>query len=105
MLEKLDELTAKGESFAFETTLSGLGYVQRIRKWKEQGYRIKIFFVGLSDVELSIERVAQRVSLGGHNIPTDVLRRSHARWEDRKGLSQAQEKKGRIGLFPPMRPL
>jgi predicted ABC-type ATPase len=33
----------KGESFAFETTLSGLHYLVRIRQWQEQGYHVSLF--------------------------------------------------------------
>ena len=86
MLEKLDELAARGESFAFETTLSGLGYVRRIQEWKKQGYRITLVFLRLQDPEQSVERVAQRVSLGGHNIPPEVARRRFG-----KGLANFYE--------------
>jgi len=75
MLGELDEISKAGESFAFETTLSGQHYLQRIQDWKDQGYIVKLWFITLSTPELAISRVAERVSQGGHHIPEDVIRR------------------------------
>ena len=77
MLNELDEYTKAGESFAFETTLSGTHYLQRIQEWKNLGYAIKLWFIGLSSPELAISRVAERVAQGGHNIPEQVIRRRY----------------------------
>ena len=75
MLNELDEYTESGESFAFETTLSGSHYLQRIQEWRNLGYVVKLWFIELSSPELAISRVAERVSQGGHNIPEEVVRR------------------------------
>lgn len=75
MLAEMDECAARGESFALETTLSGLMYVRRIRKWRETGYHISLFFLTLPSVDVALARVAQRVIQGGHNIPEAVVRR------------------------------
>ncbi len=75
MLEQIREHALKGESFAFETTLSGLVYARRIPRWREQGYRVKLFFLRLPTPEMAIGRVAQRVLEGGHDVPEAVLRR------------------------------
>ncbi|MCI0352080.1 MAG: zeta toxin, partial [Acidobacteriales bacterium] len=40
MLEALAELEKKGESFAFETTLSGVTYARRIPRWRAAGYHV-----------------------------------------------------------------
>jgi predicted ABC-type ATPase len=77
MLNELDEYTKAGESFAFETTLSGAHYLQRIQEWKNLGYIIKLWFIALSSPELAISRVAERVVQGGHNIPEEVIRRRY----------------------------
>ena len=37
MLEEIEQSACRGESFAFETTLSGLGYLRHIAKWRAQG--------------------------------------------------------------------
>ena len=77
MLNELDEYTKAGESFAFETTLSGTHYLQRIQEWKDLGYAIKLWFIALSSPELAISRVVERVAQGGHNIPEEVIRRRY----------------------------
>ena len=46
MLEQIREHVLKGESFAFETTLSGRVYARQIPLWREQGYRVKLFSCG-----------------------------------------------------------
>lgn len=65
----------RGESFAFETILSGLGYLRHIHQWRAQGYRISLYFLALPNEEVAISRVAKRVSQGGHNILEPVIRR------------------------------
>lgn len=75
MLDEIDEAVAHGESFAFETTLSGLGYRQRIRLWRRLGYHVSLFFLRLPDPEMAIARVASRVCQGGHDIPEKTIRR------------------------------
>ena len=75
MLEQIREHVRKGESFAFETTLSGLVYARRIPQWRERGYRVKLFFLRLPSPEVAIARVARRVLQGGHDVPETVIRR------------------------------
>jgi len=73
MLHEIDECTKSNESFSFETTLSGIHYLQRIQTWRNLGYTVKLWFISLSSPDLAISRVAERVAQGGHNIPTDVI--------------------------------
>ena len=75
MLRQIHEYARRGESFAFETTLSGLGYARWMPRWQTQGYRVKLFFLRLPTPETAIARVAQRVSEGGHDVPEPVVRR------------------------------
>jgi len=77
MLKEMDEYTQAGENFAFETTLSGVHYLQRIKKWLQLGYTVKLWFISLSSPELAVWRVAERVSQGGHHISEDVIRRRY----------------------------
>jgi predicted ABC-type ATPase len=69
------------KSFAFETTLSGLTYLNFIREAKSIGYNVTFFFVYLDNVELAKIRVSRRVAKGGHNIPVDTIDRRY-----KKGL-------------------
>ena len=75
MLQEIDDAVAHGESFAFETTLAGIGYRRHIRRWRALGYHVSLFFLSLPDVETAIARVSTRVRQGGHDIPENVIRR------------------------------
>ena len=76
LLRELDRFATSRADFAFESTLSGLGYVGRIRRWKAAGYRIEIVYLCLASPQLALRRIAARVSQGGHDVTrTDVLRR------------------------------
>ena len=87
VLNQIREHVRKGESFAFETTLSGRGYARHIPRWRERGYRVKLFFLWLPTPEMAIARVAQRVLEGGHNVPEAVLRRRfEAGWSNFEGI-------------------
>jgi len=75
MLKEIREHIRRGESFAFETTLSGTTYAHLIPQWKKHGYRVKLVYLQLPDVTMAIERVAVRTKQGGHSVPADVIRR------------------------------
>ncbi|MBN1114070.1 MAG: zeta toxin family protein [Oligoflexia bacterium] len=76
VLEQIDEFSKKGQDFAFETTLSGKTYLKLFKRLKDRGYKLHIFFLWVPHSQLSIARIKQRVSNGGHNIPNeDVIRR------------------------------
>lgn len=69
----------KAVSFNQETTLTGRSMINNILKAKKLGYKIIMNYVGLGSPELAIQRVAYRVSMGGHGIPEeDIKRRYHA---------------------------
>ncbi len=78
MLESMTELERRGESFAFETTLSGLVYARRVQLWRKAGYHVTLFFLSLPTPQMAIDRVAERVRQGGHNVPADIVRRRFA---------------------------
>ncbi|CAZ89433.1 conserved hypothetical protein [Thiomonas arsenitoxydans] len=75
MLEEIDLRVKNGKSFALETTLSGRGYAAQIPRWRALGYHAKLVFLSLPDAEMAVQRVAARVTQGGHAIPEAVIRR------------------------------
>jgi predicted ABC-type ATPase len=75
MLEIMAEHLARKESFAFETTLSGLSYARQIPKWRAEGYFVELVFLSLPSADAAVARVATRVRQGGHDIPEPVIRR------------------------------
>jgi predicted ABC-type ATPase len=79
MLKMIDDAVMRSDSFAFETTLSGITYAQKIKLWRELGYHVKLAFIELRSSEAAMRRVALRVSQGGHNIPeATIVRRFKA---------------------------
>jgi predicted ABC-type ATPase len=74
-IEQIRSLSAQHRDFGFETTLSGKTYVKLFLDLKKKGYRIHLFFLWLANANLAIERIAERVRLGGHHIPDAVVRR------------------------------
>jgi predicted ABC-type ATPase len=79
MLSRIDELVGRGESFAFETTLASRTFAPLLRDLMANGYVSHLVYVWLRDAETAIDRVANRVRLGGHHVPSDVIRRRYQR--------------------------
>ena len=77
MLKRIEELLAREESFSIETTLATRSYVNLVRRAHDKGYRVTLLFFWLNSPELAIQRVAERVSKGGHDIPEDIIRRRY----------------------------
>jgi len=91
MLEQIRLLASQGRDFGFETTLSGKSYLRLLTNLKAQGYRIHLYFLWIKNVDIAVERIADRVRRGGHSVPQDVVRRRF--------------KKGMLNLFRLYRPL
>jgi len=70
------ELVKQGESFVFETVFSDpLGAKMAfLKQAAEAGYTVVLCFVGISGPEISEERVAMRVTQGGHDVPGEKIR-------------------------------
>lgn len=82
-LMELDRLAKARLDFAFESTLSGLTYLGRLKRWKVAGYRIEIIYLRLASPQLALRRIAARVKQGGHDVPrADVLRRFDRGWKN-----------------------
>lgn len=81
-LERISECLAKNISFTQETTLAGHRTETTASKAKEQGYYVRLFYVGLNTPEECLARIENRVKRGGHDIPeNDVHRRFKGRWD------------------------
>ena len=76
MLQRMDDLIAAKKSFAFETTGASRVFAEKMKRAKQDGYRIGLVYLWLPSFDVAKERVRLRVSQGGHNIPdADVVRR------------------------------
>lgn len=79
MLERIEALSQAGVDFGFETTLAGRRWVPLLRRLRERGYRLHLFFLWIPGPELALTRIEQRVRAGGHFIPEEVVRRRFTR--------------------------
>ena len=77
MLSRIRELLSRSESFSIETTLATRSYFRLVEKSHRQGYEVTLLFFWLKSPEQAIERVAERVSKGGHSIPQDIIIRRY----------------------------
>jgi predicted ABC-type ATPase len=77
MLARLRELARQRVSFAFETTLASRTFVPWLRDLKADGYEVHLLFLWLPSADFAVERVAQRVRAGGHDVPADTIRRRY----------------------------
>lgn len=84
MLKRIDELLQKEESFSIETTLSTRSYFKLVETAHQKGYDVTLLYFWLKSPEQAIERVAERVSKGGHDIPNDTIFRRY--WAGLKNL-------------------
>ena len=76
LLKEIDRLAESGVDFAFESTLSGVSHLSRLKRWKAAGNRIEIIYLTLPSPEIALHRIAMRAQQGGHGIPKeDVVRR------------------------------
>ena len=82
-VERIENCLKIGVNFTQETTLSGVRTLKTILKARELNYFIRLYYVGVSSSAESINRIKNRVSKGGHDIPEkDVERRYNKRFED-----------------------
>lgn len=79
MLKRLHQLGESRADFAFESTLSSRSFVLFLKQLKKQGYSVAIYYFSLANAQLAVRRVKMRVAMGGHNVPTDVVKRRFLR--------------------------
>jgi predicted ABC-type ATPase len=79
MLRRIDELLVDHADFAIETTLATRSYVSLVRRAQAAGYKVTLLYIWLNSPDLALQRVSERVSKGGHNIPSNVVERRYYR--------------------------
>jgi predicted ABC-type ATPase len=79
MLNRLRELSAANQDFAFESTLSSRSFAPFLRSLKAQGYRVAIHYFSLPTATLAVRRVRLRVASGGHDVPVEDIKRRFGR--------------------------
>jgi predicted ABC-type ATPase len=67
------------ESFALETTLSGMSLRNSIARLHRASYFVRLAFLWVPSPEINVQRVRTRVRLGGHFVPDEDVRRRFGR--------------------------
>ncbi len=79
----IDDCISKGVCFTQETTLSGHKTSKTAKTALNNGYYVRLYYVGLNSLEESLKRIENRVSKGGHDIPkNNVIKRFDTRFSD-----------------------
>ena len=79
MLSRIHELMKVGVDFAFETTLATRSYVTLVKVAQDAGYKVTLLFIWIDSPATAMQRVAERVVKGGHDIPSEVIERRYYR--------------------------
>jgi predicted ABC-type ATPase len=67
-----------GRSFHLETTLPGASIIRHINLAKEHGFKVMLYFVGVDNVKVAMERVHLRMANGGHGVPDEFILKRYA---------------------------
>ena len=76
---RLQGCLAQRIDFTEESTLSGSFSRKMARAARDAGYTVRLYYVGLDTAEESIQRIANRVAHGGHDIASEDVQRRFAR--------------------------
>jgi predicted ABC-type ATPase len=79
MLRRMRELATAGADFALESTLSSRSLAPWIAGLKADNYVFHLIYLWLSSADLAVQRVAERVRQGGHDVPAATVRRRYSR--------------------------
>jgi predicted ABC-type ATPase len=73
---RLEGYLHRNQSVIIESTLSGLGLINRLKRFKAKGYSVHIIYVFLDSPLICKRRIQARVKKGGHDVPSaDIERR------------------------------
>lgn len=67
------------KSFSFETVMSHNSKIELMKKAKEKGYRVYLYYVSTEAPEININRVEIRKAQDGHNVPEKKIKERYKR--------------------------
>ncbi len=67
-MDLISSYISTGVSFHIETTLPGAAIIKQIKSAKSNNFKVVLYFVGVDDIQVAINRVHQRMANGGHGI-------------------------------------
>jgi predicted ABC-type ATPase len=69
----------QGADFAMETTLAGNRELALLRRVRAAGYKVTLVYIGVDSPDVLLGRIAQRITEGGHDVPTEDVDRRYIR--------------------------
>lgn len=73
------ELIASRKKCSFETVFSHPSKLDIMRRAREAGYKVYLYFIATNSPEINKDRVRTRVKLGGHDVPPDRIENRYYR--------------------------
>ncbi|MBO7110432.1 MAG: zeta toxin family protein [Bacteroidaceae bacterium] len=95
--EQRYECLSNGTDFVFETVFSSAEKMEFLRKAKDAGFFIRIFYVCTESPLININRIAQRYLNGGHEVP--ISKTISRYYSSLKNLSEAIKIADRVYLY------
>ena len=77
MLRRIRELARQHVDFAFETTLASRLFAPWLDRLRKERYEVHVVFLYLPSADVAVDRVKNRVQMGGHDVPEGVVRRRY----------------------------
>lgn len=91
------QLLAQKRTFTFETVMSHSSKVDLLSLAQQSGYRTYLYYIATDDPDINVSRVENRVRLGGHDVPKDLIRDRYFR--SLNSLSDAIRRTNRAYIF------
>ena len=91
------ECLSNGTDFVFETVFSSAEKMDFLRKAKDAGFFIRIFYVCTESPLININRIAQRYLNGGHEVP--ISKTISRYYSSLKNISEAIKIADRVYLY------
>lgn len=68
-----EELLTRGLGIAFETVFSTAEKLDFVKRAKQHGYFVRLFFISTTSPTINASRVARRMLEGGHQVPIEKI--------------------------------
>ena len=78
-IRRQEVLLTQGADFAMETTLAGHRELVLLQRARESGYKVTLVYIGVDSTDMLLGRIVQRVTEGGHDVPTEDVDRRYIR--------------------------
>lgn len=91
------QLLNSGASFTYETVMSHPGKIDFLKKARENGFRVYLYYVATDDPDININRVKVRIEQDGHSVPDEVI--SNRYYKSLNNLREAVKQTDRAYIF------